>query len=60
MTVSVIVAPVGKSVVPAIVGVLSFVSAGPSTLSAGARVSMLPPSMAVALPAGVPTLASTL
>ena len=60
MTVSVIVEPAGRSVVPVIVGVVSLVNAGPSMVSVGARVSMLPPSLALALPAGALTLASTL
>ena len=52
MTVSVIVAPAGKSVVPVIVGVVSLVSVGASTVNVGAVRSMAPLSLAVAaLPA---------
>ena len=49
VTVSVTTDPAGRLVVPLIVGVLSLPSAGASTVIAGAAVSMLPPSVALAV-----------
>ena len=61
VTVNCTVEPGGRSVVPLTVGELSLPSAGASTVKVGATLSMLPPSLALALPApGTLTLATTL